>query len=71
VLKDNRAPFRLSVLSLIGKEVLIEFSHFSGDLGKERGATEVYLGVSLLKSGVLSSSFYFIKGSRRNTKMLF
>jgi len=53
VLKDNRAPFRLSVLSLIGKEVLIEFSHFSGDLGKERGATEVYLSVFLLKAGEL------------------
>jgi len=71
VFKDNRAPFRLPALSLIGKDVLIEFSHFRGDPGKERGATEVYLGVSLLKSGVLSSSFYFIKGSRKITSTLF
>jgi len=35
------------------KGFYIEFSHFRGDPGKERGATEVYLRVSLLKAGEL------------------
>jgi len=52
---DFFSPYRLPALSLIGKEVLIEFSHLRGDPGKERGAVEVYLRVFLLKAAELET----------------
>ena len=54
---DFFSPYRLPALSLIGKEVLIEFSHFGGDPGKERGATEVYLISFLIGIRLLSLAF--------------